>query len=67
MLKLFQYPQTKISAREENVSILPICIPLVCNTEKLRFIKEQKAGLLLSSLGIKTPGSNIPSVGSLLF
>ena len=64
---MFQYPQTKISPREENVSILPICILLVCNNEKLRFIKEQKAFLLLSSLGIKTPGGNIPPVGFLLF
>ena len=39
----------------------------VCSGKKLRFIKEQKASGLLSSSGIKTPFSEIPSVGSPLF
>ena len=34
---------------------------------KLKFIKEQEASGLLSSLGIKTPLSKIPLVGPLLF
>ena len=32
-----------------------------------RFIKEQEASGLLSSLGIKTPLSNIPLLGKTLF
>ena len=32
----------------------------VCGSKKSRFIKEQKAKRLLSSLGIKTPLSKVP-------
>ena len=39
----------------------------VCNSKKSKFIKEQEASRLLSSLGIKTPLSKIPLVGPLLF
>ena len=39
----------------------------VCYSKKLKFIKEQEASGLLSSLGIKTPLSKIPLVGPLLF
>ena len=38
---------------------------VVCDSKKLKFIKEQEASGLLSSLGIKTPLSKIPLVGSL--
>ena len=33
---------------------------VVCNREKSRFIKEQKALGILSNLGIKTPLSKVP-------
>ena len=39
----------------------------VCDSKKLRFIKEQDASWLLSSLGIKKSLSKIPLVGPLLF
>ena len=39
----------------------------VFHHKKLRFIKEQEASGLLSSMGIKTPLSRIPLVGPLLF
>ena len=39
----------------------------VCDSKKSKFIKEQEASELLSSLGIKTPLSKIPLVGPLLF
>ena len=39
----------------------------VCDRKKLKFIKEQEASGLLSSLGIKTPESKIPLAGPLLF
>ena len=39
----------------------------VCDTKKSRFIKEQEASGLLSSLVIKTPLTKIPLVGPLLF
>ena len=39
----------------------------VCDSKNSKFIKEQEASVLLSSLGIKTPLSKIPLVGPLLF
>ena len=39
----------------------------VCDSKKSKFIKEQEASGLSSSLGIKTPLSRNPLVGSLLF
>ena len=39
----------------------------MCGSKKSRFIKEQKASGLLSSLGIRTPLSQLPIVGPLLF
>ena len=38
----------------------------VCGTNKLRFIKEQRATVLLSSLGIKTPVNKVLLIGPLL-
>ena len=39
----------------------------VCDSKKSKFIKEQEARGLLSSLGIKAPLSKILLVGPLLF
>ena len=39
----------------------------VCGSKKSRFIKEQKAGRILSSLGLRTPSGKIPFVGFLFF
>ena len=39
----------------------------VCDSKKSRFMKEQEAKWLLSSLGIKAPLSNIPLLGNILF
>ena len=38
----------------------------VCGDKKSKFIKEEEAMRLVSSLGIKTPLSKIPLVGPLL-
>ena len=38
-----------------------------CGSKKSRFIKEQEAKGSLSSLGIKTPLSNISLLGNILF
>ena len=40
---------------------------VVCSNKKSRFMKEQEAKGLLSSLGNKIPPSNIPSLGNMLF
>ena len=39
----------------------------VCDSKKSNFMKYQEASALLSSIGIKTPLSNIPLVGDHLF
>ena len=39
----------------------------VCDSKKLKFIKVQEASGLISRLGIKTPLSKIPLLGSPLF
>ena len=36
-------------------------------SKKSRFIKDQEAKGLLSNLGVKTPLSNIPILGDILF
>ena len=40
---------------------------VVCDSKKSKFLKQQEASGLLSSLGIKAPLSKIPLVGPLLF
>ena len=45
--------------------LLSKCV--VYGNTKLRFIKEQEAKGLLSSLGLKTPLSKIPLLGDILF
>ena len=39
----------------------------VCNSKKSKFLKEQEAQWLLSSIEIKTPLSQITFLGSLFF
>ena len=39
----------------------------VCSSKKSRFLVEQEAKGLLSSLEIKTPSDNIPLLGKILF
>ena len=39
----------------------------VCDSKKSKLIKQQETSGLLSSLGVKTPLSKIPLVGTLLF
>ena len=38
-----------------------------CGSRKSRFLKEQEAKELLSSLGIKAPMSDIPLLDNILF
>ena len=39
----------------------------ICGSKESRFIKEQEASGLLSSLGLKTPVSKVPLLGDILF
>ena len=39
----------------------------LCSSKNSRFLKEQEAKGLLSSLGLKTPLNKIPLLGKILF
>ena len=54
-------------ARTKNgrIMLLPKCP--VCDSQKSKFLKQQEASGLLSSLGTKTSLSKIPLVGPVLF
>ena len=54
-------------ARTKNERIIILSKCAVCNSKKSKFIKQQEASGLLSTLGINTPSSKISLVGPLLF
>ena len=53
--------------RTKNGRIMLLSKCEVCNSKKTKFIKQQEASGLLSSLGIKTPLSKIPLACPSLF
>ena len=53
--------------KTKNGRIMLLLKCAVCDSKKSKFIKEQEAIRLLSSLGIKTPLRKIPLVGPLSF
>ena len=54
-------------ARTKNGRIMLLSKCLVCDSKKSKFIKQQEATGLLSSLGIKTTLNKIYLLGPLLF
>ena len=54
-----------VKTKNDRIALSSKCA--VCGSEISRFMKEQEAEGLLSSLGIKTPSSKIPLLGDLLF
>ena len=54
-----------INTKNGRIMLLSNCV--VYNSLKSRIIKKLEASGILSSLGIKTPFSKIPSLGPLLF
>ena len=54
-----------VKTKSGRIILLSKCA--VCDSTKSKFIKEQEASGLLSSLGIKALLSKIPLVGPLLF
>ena len=52
--------------RIKNGRIMLLSKCAVCNSKKWKSIKEQEASGLLTSLGIRTPLSQIPLLGPLL-
>ena len=53
--------------RTKNGRIMPLSKCEVCDSKKLKFLKEQKVSGLVSSLGIKAPLSKVSLLGPLLF
>ena len=54
-----------VKAKNGRIMVLSNCV--TCGSKKSKFIKEQEASKLLSSLGIRKLLSQIPLVGPLLF
>ena len=54
-----------VRTKSDRTMLLSKC--KVCGSKKSKFIKEQQASGLVSSLGIKTPLSKIPLLGPVLF
>ena len=54
-----------LKTKNSRTILLSKCV--VCGSKKSRFMKEQEAKGLLSSLCLKTPLSNIPLLGKILF
>ena len=54
-----------LKAKIDKTMLSSKCV--ICGSRKSRFMKEQEAKGLFSSLGIKTPLSNIPLLGNILF
>ena len=52
-----------VKRKNRRIMLLSKCA--MCNSKQLKFVKEQEASGLLSSLGITTPLSKIPLVGLL--
>ena len=53
-----------LKCRKNTKSIMLLSKCAMRDSKKSKFIKEKKASGILSSLGIKTPFSKIPLVGS---
>ena len=56
-----------LNVRTENRKTMFLSKWLVCNNKKSKYLNEQESRGLLSSLGIRTPLSQIPLSGTLLF
>ena len=53
--------------KAKNNRIIMLSKSSVCGITKSRFVKEQEAKELLSSLDLKTPLNKIPLLGDILF
>ena len=51
----------------QKTRIMLLSNSVVCNSKKSKFLNQQEASGLLTSLGIKTPLSKIPLPSPLLF
>ena len=53
--------------KTSNGKIMMLSICTICGSKKSKFIKEQEATGILSSLGFKTTLSKIPLLGDIFF
>ena len=67
IMNSFQWIPSKKVGRTKNRRKMILTKCEVCVSKKSRFIKQQEASGLLSSLGIKKPLSETPLVGPFLF
>ena len=65
MIKTYNVNPSVSATRNGRTMILSKCA--ICGIKKSKFIKNQEAKGLLSSLGLKTPLSKIPLLGDVLF
>ena len=57
----------RVNAKTRNGKTMILSKCAICGAKKSKFIKKQEASGILSSLGLKTPLSNIPYYGDVLF
>ena len=60
-----KYKNKNLKTKNGRITLLSKCA--IYDSKKSKFVKEQEASGLLGSLKIKTPSSEIPLVGPLLF
>ena len=54
-------------SKTSNIRTIVLSKCAICGSKKSRFIKNQEAKGLLSSLGLRTPLSKVPLLGDTLF
>ena len=67
MLKLQKKYRNPNVSKMNNGKTLILSKCTICGSKKSRFIKNQGASGILSSLGLKTPLSKVPLLGDILF
>ena len=67
MLKLQKKYRNSNVSKMNNGKTLILSKCTICGSKKSRFIKNQGASGILSSLGLKTPLSKVPLLGDILF
>ena len=66
-MEKIQKVKTQTLQEQKNERTMLLSKYVVCDSKKLKFIKQQEASGFLSSLEIKTPLNKIPFLGPLLF
>ena len=67
LFKVLKKTTESINPKVSKTNNGKIMLLSICGSKKLRFMKEQEAREIISSLGLKTPLSKIPLLGDILF